>query len=137
MFDDNLEEQGKITVTGSRIKREDLGAFAPGVSGGFLAKPDFHHGFQTASPEVSVGPYKIDANNIRQIFKESAFFRSGIRTQAKQAATVKIKLPDNIGSWRVVVVGTDQSGYIDLQQQNIQATKNLEMYSIRLLSITL
>lgn len=126
---DYVEEQGRIMITGSRIRREDLGAYAPMVDGGFLAPPKGSDEVLKDPALIPVGPMRLDPRYLRTLFKESAHFHTGIQVFPGQSATHTFTLPDNMGSWRVVVVGTDQTGLLDIQHQIIQASKPLELYA--------
>lgn len=126
---DGLEEQGKITVTGSRINREDLGSHPSATKGGVLDKKSSIEFTRGGSDNIVIDGVAISLNQLRLLFKESAYFETGLIVKSGQEVNQSIKLPDNIGSWKVIVVGADLKGKIDTKSQSIKAKKDLEVYA--------
>ncbi|WP_154224364.1 alpha-2-macroglobulin family protein [Marinicella rhabdoformis] len=127
--DEQLEEQGKITVTGSRISREDLGSHPPATKGGVIDKKNSVEYTGTDSNNMVIAGVEIPLDQLRLLFKESAYFETGLRVQPGQEVSQTIRLPDNIGSWKVILVGADLKGKIDVKSQSIKAKKDLEVYA--------
>lgn len=128
--DEEAEEQGMITVTGSRITRKDLGSYPPAIKGVPLNRENIGDMMIHDPDQLSIGNLNINKDQLRTLFKESAYFKTDWVIQAGEKQSKNIKLPDNIGAWRIIVVGTDKSGELELQTQTIQASKDLEMFAV-------
>lgn len=126
--DEEVEEQGRITVTGSRISRKDLGSSPPSVKGGILDRINVDDYSGDLSGSVTIEGLNIPISQLRILFKESAYFESGWVIKPGKQQTKPIQIPDNMGAWRIVVVGADQLGEIEIQSLSIKANKELEMY---------
>ncbi len=125
------EEGGRITVTGSRISSSDMAAIdaaSTSLKSGFVEKL-LSSDYISSVDEVTVKDLTINIKQLRTLFKESAYFESGWVVKPGQADTKQIKLPDNIGAWRIVVVGADQVGKINTQSISVKANKELEVFT--------
>ncbi|MCL1910979.1 MAG: carboxypeptidase regulatory-like domain-containing protein [Leptospirales bacterium] len=64
-------------------------------------------------------------NEVRQNFKDTAFWQANIRTDANGNAKVSFKLPDNLTTWRVTVRGHDKSGRVGENKNTFLVTQDL------------
>ncbi len=127
--DEEVEVQGMITVTGSRITRKDLGSYPPAIKGALLNRENSDDMVDHIPGQLSIGNLTINQDQLRTLFKESAYFNTGWVIKSGEKSTQYIELPDNIGAWRIIVVGTDTTGEIALKTDTIQASKDLEMFA--------
>ncbi|MCL2025436.1 MAG: carboxypeptidase regulatory-like domain-containing protein [Leptospirales bacterium] len=65
------------------------------------------------------------ANNVREDFKDTAFWQANIRTDANGNAKVSFKLPDNLTTWRVTVRGHDKTGRVGENRDTFLVTQDL------------
>jgi uncharacterized protein YfaS (alpha-2-macroglobulin family) len=126
--DEWVEEQGRITVTGSRIRREDLAPFPPSTDG-TLKPPRASEAMDMSGSGLLVAGLSVDPNTLRNLFRESAYFQSGLIIATDEKALVDIPLPDNLTSWKILVWAADQSGQIELKSTDIQARRPLEIFN--------
>lgn len=81
----------------------------------------------TGTPAVPPGP--IDAapeaggQQVRQVFRDTAYWNARIVTDANGRATVNVPLPDNLTRWRVVVRAVTADTLAGLGQSRITVTK--------------
>jgi uncharacterized protein YfaS (alpha-2-macroglobulin family) len=62
---------------------------------------------------------------VRRKFADTAFWNPVVRTNAQGEASVLVKLPDNIGSWRATAIGIDGNTAVGQARQNVIARKDL------------
>jgi alpha-2-macroglobulin len=96
----------RIMVTGSRINQSDLGPLLEDVN------------------QNNKTPL-----NIRSLFKDSAAWHPSLVSDRKGKATFKFTLPDNLTTWAIFVVATDQKGQFYDQSMEIISSKDIEMRS--------
>ena len=64
-------------------------------------------------------------HEVRQDFKDTAFWQANIRTDANGNAKVSFKLPDNLTTWRVTVRGHDKTGRVGENKGTFLVTQDL------------
>lgn len=71
------------------------------------------------------GAGKSDQSDVRQDFKDTAFWKADIRTDAAGKARVSFKLPDNLTTWRLTARGHDRDGKVGEKKENFLVTQDL------------
>lgn len=124
------DESEQIVITGSRLKRSDIG-FSENTS--FSLLPIEHVSTANlqslpspSSMRVKVGGLTISMTQLRTLFKESAYWNPSINVKSGQKKTIRAELPDNLASWKVIVIGTDLSGDIWTETSTVKTQKSLE-----------
>lgn len=120
LLDLSMDDEGltKITVTGSRIERSDMGLYADFM----VAPPDNRE-------SIKRGRTNINQNlNVRSIFKEAAYWNNDVIVKGKSNKTLDITMPDNLTSWKVIAIATNKSGKIDLANTTITTSKDIEIH---------
>jgi alpha-2-macroglobulin len=102
---DMFDEKEKIQVTGSRMRRADLGV--PLRDG------------DSNSNKTSL--------DIRSLFKDSAAWHPSLVSDRHGKAKFKFTLPDNLTTWAIFVVATDKKGQFYDQSMEIISTQEIEM----------
>lgn len=133
-FDSETEEVDSITVVGSNITRVDLGAHANDIKGRPLNAS--HLGRKQLDHYPTIGNLNIMAKDLRSYFAESAYFNTDVFLDPESSTELKIVLPDNLTQWRIVVLGTDETGKLEFNQTTIIASKDLELRSTLPLQLT-
>lgn len=62
---------------------------------------------------------------LRKNFKDTAFWKPNIRTDREGKATLRFKLPDNLTTWRLTLLGHDRDGRLGDKRSTILCTKDL------------
>ena len=123
-------EAEKIVVTGSRLKRSDIG-FSESRPFSLFPKENTPNAnllslHRPNSMRVKVGDLTISMAQLRTLFKESAYWNPNVIVRAGEEKTIKAELPDNLASWKVIVLGTDLSGDIWTETSTVKTQKSLE-----------
>lgn len=71
------------------------------------------------------GASKDRVIDVRQDFKDTAFWQANIKTDAAGKATVSFKLPDNLTQWRLTVRGHDTVGRVGEVKEKFTVTKDV------------
>ena len=127
-YDDEwlIEPTGKIIVTGSRISRQDKTPFPPATDG-VLSPQVTSVELNTDSPRLSVAGLSVGLDALRSVFKESVYFKSGIIIQPNGEQRIEIELPDNLTTWRILVLAAGQDGQLDFKTTDLQAQRQVEI----------
>ncbi len=139
-YDDNdyygdYEELDSIRVTGSNIRRADLGVYRNEVTGRPISVTSINRAtIKNTLP--SIGRLTINDIDLRSYFAESAYFNTDVIVAPDSSQTVTFELPDNLTQWRIIVLGTDESGQMEFQQTSITTSKDLELRSTLPLQLT-
>ncbi len=84
----------------------------------------------------SIGNLSIPARDLRSKFAETALFKTDVRIAAKATRAVEFQLPDNMTQWKIIVMGADLSGRLEINDIDITASKVLELRSTLPLQVT-
>jgi len=84
----------------------------------FVASIDAVAAIPDGEYAFAMGQARDDEANIREIFKDTAFF-STVKTNTQGQAIYKLRLPDNITSWRLTISGISTDLYAGNSIQNI------------------
>ena len=101
-----------IVVTGSNIRRVDVYSRAPAITHAFAFLP---HGSNRTQGAV------------RAHFSESALWDADSTLAAGAARTVRVRLPDNLTRWRVMVWANDVDDAFTLVQTTLAASLPVEV----------
>ncbi|MCO7223300.1 alpha-2-macroglobulin [Pleionea sp. CnH1-48] len=119
---------GKLMITGSRIRRQDLRLHEPVMTNdAFSVESSLEKGSSQRFKQI--GSHRIDPSMIRSIFKESAYWNSEINLDGKQKKIVDIKLPDNLTRWKVIAISTGREGDIFTDTKEVAAAKDIELHA--------
>ncbi|MBI5705976.1 MAG: hypothetical protein HZC36_03180 [Armatimonadetes bacterium] len=62
---------------------------------------------------------------IREVFKDTAYWNPAIQTNAQGLATVTLQLPDNLTTWRATAVGVTSTTEVGMGVAKVRAKKDL------------
>ncbi|MDR3237922.1 MAG: carboxypeptidase regulatory-like domain-containing protein [Spirochaetia bacterium] len=71
------------------------------------------------------GAGKDSQGDVRQDFKDTAFWQANIKTNASGKANVSFKLPDNLTTWRLTARGHDREGRVGENKETFIVTQDL------------
>ena len=74
---------------------------------------------------ILAGASKEDKIKIRSKFKDTAFWKSNIKTNKNGKAQISFKLPDNLTTWRLTARGHDKSGRVGENRKKFIVTQDL------------
>lgn len=84
---------------------------------------------QFSYPEIYLGDADKDGGQVavRKNFPDTAYWQPTLRTNAQGEATVSLKLPDNLTSWRATVRGITDASEVGERTFNVQVQKELTL----------
>ncbi|MHC9510962.1 alpha-2-macroglobulin family protein [Kangiella sp. M94] len=124
---DIFSDSEMIVVTGSRLKRTDVGLGAAPVTVMTRSKDlSFEASLSGQRSLINVGGLKVDTSQLRTLFKESAYWNSDVTVESRAKKVLDIQLPDNLASWKVLVIGTRLDGDISARTASVKTQKTLE-----------
>ncbi|MDJ0523704.1 MAG: alpha-2-macroglobulin family protein, partial [Planctomycetota bacterium] len=93
------------------------------------AAPDMQsRGAMLAKLKETQGSFGFDASGgfeVRKEFADTAAWKPGVRTGKDGTARVKVKLPDNLTTWRATVRGVSKSALVGAGRGSVVARRNL------------
>ena len=90
----------------------------------YRQQPNLVTTFSTFPEEYSGGPDKIEPK-VRKDFRDVAGWQPTLVTNAQGVATAKIKLPDNLTTWRATVRGIQADADVGSAVQKVIATQDI------------
>lgn len=84
---------------------------------------------QFSYPEVYLGDADKDAANlsVRKNFPDTAYWNAFLTTDASGQATVKLRLPDNLTSWRATAMGHTAQTEVGKATHNLRVMRDLTL----------
>lgn len=71
------------------------------------------------------GTTKDGKDLVREIFKDTAFWKSDVRTDKNGKAFIEFKVPDNLTEWRLTLRGHDKEGRVGETTSSVLVTQDL------------
>jgi len=106
-----------IVVTGSNIPASSV--FVRGA-------PKLNADIETASPVITVDRAALKGA-LRNVFVESAFWKTDLTLDANAGTTTRVHLPDNLTRWRVLAWSADADDAFALAQTTVEASLPIEV----------
>ena len=79
------------------------------------------------SPDEAAAVSEINEPSLRHDFAEAAYFNPNVMTSENGDAEIEFTVPDNLGKWRVVVVGAGTEGEIFANTDHFEVALPLEV----------